>query len=169
MILKGSWINCFEKNVVLSLFSAGQNRRRHLPLSPQCWDYRCKLPGSVYVVLGMQPRAVSMSNKPSYQGSYVFVCYFYSHACSLILSLYCHCKAPDIILDCPVLWSQGLNWAHTCYKAVWDISAFDYVELLFWMYYLCVWCVHWMQVPVEPEKGSDPLILGLQVIVSCLT
>ena len=29
MILKGSWINCFEKNVVLSLFSAGRNRRRH--------------------------------------------------------------------------------------------------------------------------------------------
>jgi hypothetical protein len=27
-MLKGSWINCFEKNVVLSLFSAGPNRKR---------------------------------------------------------------------------------------------------------------------------------------------
>jgi hypothetical protein len=27
MMLKGSWINCFEKNIVLSLFSAGRNRR----------------------------------------------------------------------------------------------------------------------------------------------
>jgi hypothetical protein len=27
MILKGSWINCFEKNVVLLLLSAGWNRR----------------------------------------------------------------------------------------------------------------------------------------------
>jgi hypothetical protein len=28
MMLKGSRINCFEKNVVLLLFSAGQNRKR---------------------------------------------------------------------------------------------------------------------------------------------
>jgi hypothetical protein len=27
MMLKGSWINCFKKNVVLSLFSAGQDRK----------------------------------------------------------------------------------------------------------------------------------------------
>jgi hypothetical protein len=29
MILKGSWINCFEKNIVLLLFSAGWNQRQH--------------------------------------------------------------------------------------------------------------------------------------------
>jgi hypothetical protein len=29
MMLKGSWINCFEKKVVLSLFSPGRNRKQH--------------------------------------------------------------------------------------------------------------------------------------------
>jgi hypothetical protein len=29
-MLKGSWINCFEKNIVLSLFSAGLNRKQQM-------------------------------------------------------------------------------------------------------------------------------------------
>jgi hypothetical protein len=31
-MLKGAWINCFEKNAVSSLFSAGQIQKRHLLL-----------------------------------------------------------------------------------------------------------------------------------------
>ena len=38
MMLKDSWINCFEKNVVLSLFSAGQNRRWHFTLDQDTWE-----------------------------------------------------------------------------------------------------------------------------------
>jgi hypothetical protein len=34
-MLKGSWINCFEKSAVLSLFSAGRKQKRHLPIKHQ--------------------------------------------------------------------------------------------------------------------------------------